>query len=137
VLKAYADENVSFAVVQSLRKRGMDVITVSDRNRQGADDASLLAESLANQRILLTNDQDFLSLAASAASQRVEFAPIFYWPQQQRRVGVLVNRIIATIHGVDWLSRVESGRNRASDRPQSRSDGPIKALGKETRASRA
>jgi hypothetical protein len=109
VLKAYADENVAHAVVQALRKRGMDVVTVSDRARRGANDASLLAESLADERILLTNDQDFLALAASAASQHVVFAPIFYWPQQERRVGELVNRIIqeaSQLSYADACSRV-------------------------------
>jgi hypothetical protein len=41
-LKADADENVTNAVVQALRKRGMDVVTVSDRGREAADDRSLL-----------------------------------------------------------------------------------------------
>lgn len=102
MLNAYADENVANAVVQALRKRGMDVVTVSDRVRRGTDDASLLAESLADGRLLLTNDQDFLALAADAAVQQAVFAPIFYWPQQKRRVGDLVNRIIQEASQVSY-----------------------------------
>lgn len=47
MLNAYADENVTNvtnAVVQALRKRGMDVVTVSDRGHEGGDDAWLLAD---------------------------------------------------------------------------------------------
>ena len=94
MLKAYADENVTNAVVQALRKRGMDVVTVSERRLQGAQDVSLLAEALSAERVLLTNDQDFLALAAEAATRQARFAPIFYWPQQQRRVSELVSKII-------------------------------------------
>jgi hypothetical protein len=102
VLKAYADENVTNAVVQALRTRGMNVATVSDRGREGTDDAALFAEALADERVLLTNDQDFLALAADAASRREVFAPIFYWPQQQRRVGELVNRMIQEANQVSY-----------------------------------
>ena len=52
------------------------------------------AETLAAERVLLTNDQDFLALAAEAATRQARFAPIFYWPQQQRRVSELVSKII-------------------------------------------
>lgn len=41
MLKAYADENVSHAVVQSLRKRGMHVATVSDRDRLAVNAAGV------------------------------------------------------------------------------------------------
>ena len=102
MLDVYADENVTNAVVQALRKRGMDVVTVSDRGREGTDDALLLAEALADERVLLTNDQDFLALAAEAAARRDTFAPIFYWPQQQRRVGELVNRMIQEVSQISY-----------------------------------
>lgn len=94
MLKAYADENVANAVVQALRKRGMDIITVSEQGRRGIGDARLLAEALSDERVLLTNDQDFLTLAAEAAARQIVFAPIFYWPQQTRSVRELVTGII-------------------------------------------
>jgi len=94
VLKAYADEHVVHAVVQALRTRGMDVVTVQDCGRRGVDDATLLVEALQQQRVLLTNDQDFLALAADCAGRGEVFAPIFFWPQQRRAVGEIVRRII-------------------------------------------
>jgi len=59
VLPGYTDVHVVFVIVQALRRRGMDVVTAQDRGRQEADDAELLAEALADQRVMLTNDTDF------------------------------------------------------------------------------
>ncbi len=67
MLKVYADEHVIAPLVEALRKRGMDVVTVQERGREGADDTELLAEALHEQRIMLTNDQDFLVLACKSA----------------------------------------------------------------------
>ena len=46
MLKVYADEHVIAPLVEALRKRGMDVVTVQERGREGANDAELLAEAL-------------------------------------------------------------------------------------------
>ncbi len=102
MLKAYADEHVVFAIVQALRTRGMDVVTVQDREREGTDDSLLLAEALQDQRIILTNDQDFLALASELAGRGETFAPIFYWPQQKRSVGEILRRIIRDASREDY-----------------------------------
>jgi hypothetical protein len=94
VLRAYADEHVHAAIVQALRARGMDVVTVQDHGREGTDDAELLAEALGDERVMLTNDTDFLSLAAEYARRAEAFAPVLFWPQQGRRVGEIVRRIL-------------------------------------------
>jgi len=94
VLRAYADEHVPSAVVQALRLRGMDVVFVQDRQGEGTDDADVLAESLRDRRILLTNDTDFLVLAAQLSKRNEPFAPVFFWPQKRRRVGEIVRRIL-------------------------------------------
>ncbi len=94
MLRGLADEHVVFAIVQALRRRGMDVVTVQDQGREGADDADLLADALREQRAMLTNDADFLVLAATCASRGETFAPIFFWPQKQRRVGDVVRAVV-------------------------------------------
>jgi predicted nuclease of predicted toxin-antitoxin system len=80
MLKGYADEHVVFGLVQALRQRGMDVVRVQDRGREQADDAALLNEALADGRVMLTNDTDFLALAAERAARQEKCAPIFFWP---------------------------------------------------------
>lgn len=100
MLKGYADEHVVLALVEALRRRGMDVVRVQDRGRHEADDADLLDEALSDERVMLTNDTDFLRLAAERTTAQQHFAPIFFWPQQRRAVGRLVGSIIreATRH---------------------------------------
>ncbi|MBC8115288.1 MAG: DUF5615 family PIN-like protein [Candidatus Saccharimonas sp.] len=102
MLKAYADENVIAPLVEALRRRGMDVITVQERGRREADDAELLGEALLDERLMLTNDTDFLAIAADRASRSESFAPIVYWPQQQRRIGDLVQSLIALASNRDY-----------------------------------
>lgn len=94
MLSGYADEHVWSALVEGLRRRGMDVVTVQERQGEGTDDPDVLAEALREERILMTNDHDFLALASRSAASGEAFAPIFYWPQQRRRVGDLVRSII-------------------------------------------
>ena len=53
-------------------------MTAADRGQQEADDAELLADALANQHVMLTNDTDFLALAAEHACRGEVFAPIFF-----------------------------------------------------------
>lgn len=94
MLKALADEHVHHAIVQALRRRGVDVVTVQDRGQRGAEDIVLLRQALQEQRVMLTNDHHFLGLAAQCAAKQEVFAPIFYWQQQRRTVGEMVRRII-------------------------------------------
>jgi hypothetical protein len=104
VLRGYADEHVAFPIVQALRARGMDVVTVQDRGREGADDAELLTDALSDERVMLTNDTDFLALAAEYAARGVAFAPVFFWPQQRRRIGEIVRRIIRQASGLHYAT---------------------------------
>ncbi len=104
MLKAYTDEHVVFGLVQALRQRGMDVVRVQDRGRAQADDADLLDESLHDERIMLTNDTDFLILAAQRTEHQQRFAPIFFWPQQRRSIGQLIRNIIREASRSDYDS---------------------------------
>lgn len=94
MLRALADEHVTYALVNGLRTRGMDVVTVQDLGRRSDDDPLLLDWALQHERILLTNDQDFLAIAAERGARLETFAPIFYWPQQQRAVADLLRKIL-------------------------------------------
>ncbi|HUT92784.1 MAG TPA: DUF5615 family PIN-like protein [Thermoguttaceae bacterium] len=105
MLRAYADENVIFAVVEALRRRGMDVVTVRDRGRLGASDSELLDEAFDLRRVVLTNDTDFLVLARDRGSRGESFAPVFFWPQRRREsVGDLANRILNEASGHDYAA---------------------------------
>jgi hypothetical protein len=104
MLKGYADEHVALALVEALRRRGMDVVRVQDRGREETEDSELLDEALADERAMLTNDIDFLRLAAERAAEQERFAPIFFWPQQRRAIGQLVRGIIREASRHDYQS---------------------------------
>ena len=94
MLKAFADEHVPQVIVRALQARGMDVASVIESGRQGTADEILLDLALSEDRVMLTCDADFLRLAANRHATGVEFAPIFFWPQQQRSVGQVVRAVI-------------------------------------------
>jgi len=53
---------------------------------------------------MLTNDQDFLALAAERAASGQTFAPVFFWPQQRRSVGHVVRAVIREASRDDYES---------------------------------
>lgn len=56
------DENISRTVIQALRDRGHDVLTVKESMR-GAGDEEILERAQADKRLLVTQDKDFGELA--------------------------------------------------------------------------
>ncbi|GEM_PF-229568 len=58
-----ADENIHPAVVEALRGRGLDVVTVADVGLVGHGDREVLASAHAGGRAVLTHDSDFGTLA--------------------------------------------------------------------------
>jgi len=61
-MRMLANENVSRAVIQELRRRGHDVLSVKEAMR-GVADAAILARAQAEQRIVVTHDKGFGELA--------------------------------------------------------------------------
>lgn len=57
------DENISRAMLSSLREAGFDVLDVIEQGWGGQDDSSLLAAAHDQQRIVVTHDRDFGTLA--------------------------------------------------------------------------
>ena len=59
----FTDENIHPAVLQFLRSQGFDVRDVKERGRVGTPDDELLRLAGAEQRVFVTHDRDFGSLA--------------------------------------------------------------------------
>ena len=104
MLKALADEHVHPGLVAGLRRRNMDVVTVQELGLDGTDDFELLTLAYREQRVMLTSDTDFLALAMQCRSSSEPFAPIFYWPQQQRTIGEVLRAIIRECSHDDFES---------------------------------
>lgn len=76
-VRFYTDEHVGRAVVNGLRQRGVDVLTVQEAGTLGASDEEHLARARTEGRVIFTQDDDFLRLYAA----EVEHAGIVYAPQ--------------------------------------------------------
>ena len=76
-VRYYVDEHVADAIVQGLRHRGVDVMTVTEVGMRGRDDPSQLEFALDLGRVIFTQDRDFLRLAAGGTSH----AGVVYAPQ--------------------------------------------------------
>ena len=63
-IKLYLDEHVSRAVAKGLRQRGVDALTVPEAGLIGASDEEHLARAFREGRVIFTQDDDFLRLAA-------------------------------------------------------------------------
>lgn len=76
-IRYYMDEHVSKAVIRGLRHRGVDVLSVAEADKLGAKDHEHLNFALAECRVIFTQDDDFLQLAATGHAH----AGIVYAPQ--------------------------------------------------------
>lgn len=95
-IKFYADEQVSKAVVQGLRQRGVDVLTAREANMLGASDEEHLKLARAEGRVIFTQDDDFLRLRAVSA----DHAGIVYAPQQ-RSIGRIIRGLMLIYQVLD------------------------------------
>lgn len=81
-------------------------MTPADAGLRGAPDAEYLARCLQEKRILLTNDDDFLTLNAAGHLH----AGIAYWEQGTRSIGhvILVLQLMYELYQAeDMIGRVE------------------------------
>lgn len=93
-VRFYTDEHVSRAVIRGLRNRGIDVLTVHDADMLGASDEDHLALARRENRVLFTQDADFLRIATSG----VDHAGIVY-ASQRTSIGRII-RGLSLIHQV-------------------------------------
>lgn len=91
-VRFYTDEHVSRAVVRALRARGADVQTVAEADLLGATDAQHLAHASREGRVLFTQDDDFLRLAASHPHAGIVYA------SQRTPVGEVVRGLTLVFH---------------------------------------
>lgn len=63
-IRFYLDEHVAKAVRDGLRSRGVDVVSTQEAGQAGVADREQLAHALEQGRVLVTQDNDFLALAA-------------------------------------------------------------------------
>ncbi len=67
-VRFYVDEHIARAVVNGLRRRGIDIVMPGEVDRRGTSDHEQLAFATADGRVIVTKDHDFLRLHAAGVS---------------------------------------------------------------------
>jgi hypothetical protein len=84
-MRFHLDEHVPWAIAAGLRQHGVDVTTTRDAGLEGKDDDDHLAFAIADDRVTVTHDDDFLALHAAGS----QHAGIAYCHQEKYPVGEL------------------------------------------------
>src|SRR5437588_290292 len=104
------DEHVQRPVASGLRSRGVDVLTVQEVGVAGLADDAILDRATSLDRVVFTQDDDFLREANRRQRLGVSFAGVIYVHQRQLSIGHQVNRlelIAKRNEPADLSSRVE------------------------------
>jgi predicted nuclease of predicted toxin-antitoxin system len=89
-LRFHLDENVDPAVADGLRRRGVDITTSQEAGLLQAWDDRQLAFAIAEGRILVTHDEDFLTLAKAG----VPHSGIAYCHSESRSIGQIIAALL-------------------------------------------
>lgn len=85
-IRFHLDENVDPAIADGLRRRGIDVTTSQETGLLHSTDDRQLNFALAECRVLVTHDEDFLS----RAKLNFENAGIAYCHPESRSIGQII-----------------------------------------------
>src|SRR5438045_765221 len=105
-IRFHLDEHVPHAVAEALRRLGIDVTTSTDAGLLGADDLEHFSFGFPEVRVIFTEDDDFLALAA----QGMAHAGLAYCRQNTRSIGQIARglELIWEIYEPDEMrNRVE------------------------------
>ncbi len=89
-IRFHLDEHVHRAIAVGLRSRGIDVTTSADAGLLGADDPEHVAHANASQRVIFTQDADFLRMHSAG----VPHHGIVYCPREGRSIGEIVRGLV-------------------------------------------
>ncbi|MEO1077889.1 MAG: DUF5615 family PIN-like protein [Bacteroidota bacterium] len=104
-VRFYTDEHVPRAVIEGLRHHGADVVSTPEAGMLGKPDAEHLAFALREGRVVYTQDDDFLKLAAAGAAH----AGVAYL-RQGASIGQAVRgllRLHAALSAEEMVGRIE------------------------------
>jgi hypothetical protein len=83
--------HVPMAVTEALRRQGLDILTSQDDETAAQDDEVLLARATELGRVLFSQDQDFLRIAAEWQRAGRPFVGILFAVQQGVSLGRLAD----------------------------------------------
>jgi uncharacterized protein (DUF433 family)/predicted nuclease of predicted toxin-antitoxin system len=87
-IKIYADESVSVAITEGLKRRGIKAFSARDLGKLGLTDEEQLKTAVQNQAVIFTHDVDFIRIAT-----RKNHPGIIYVHQQKMAIGECIKRL--------------------------------------------
>ncbi|MFB2839252.1 DUF5615 family PIN-like protein [Floridanema evergladense] len=109
-LALYMDENVARQITTGLRQRNVEVLTVQEDGLTSFPDPIILDRATELQRLLFTQDQDFLAEANRRQAEEINFSGIVYARKSIISIGVCVRdlELIAKVCELeDFANRVQ------------------------------
>lgn len=89
-IRFHLDEHCAAAIAAGLRRRGVEVSTTADAGLCGAEDDDQLAYVVAQQRMIFTEDDDFLRIHAAGTPH----PGIAYCKPQTRSIGQIIRGLL-------------------------------------------
>ncbi|MEP7292955.1 MAG: DUF5615 family PIN-like protein [Chloroflexota bacterium] len=104
-LRFYLDENIANAVADGLRTRHIQVLTTPEAEHMGWSDEEHLVFALEQNYVLVTQDDDLLTLA-----RKTEHAGIAYYKPRTRSVKEILHGLFALYENVSQAEMVNQVR---------------------------
>lgn len=111
-LSLYTDVQVPAALTEALRKRSLDVQTSQEDGTRTWADEAILARAVELDRLLLTQDEDFLAIGAEWQRIGREFPGVFF-----ARQGLPIGRLTRDLELYLSCCTAEELRNRVIHLP--------------------
>jgi hypothetical protein len=100
-LRLYMDVHVPAAIAAGLRRRGIDVLTSQEDGTRRAGDDPLLERAQQLGRTFVTQDKDFLRIAAQQQAAGLEFNGLVFAPQDELAIGRYIDDLELIAHCYD------------------------------------
>ncbi|HKZ49399.1 MAG TPA: DUF5615 family PIN-like protein [Candidatus Nanoarchaeia archaeon] len=103
----YCDESVDIAVVEALKRRGINATSARDEGKLGLADEEQLKFAVQKKAVILTHDPDFLRLVVKKVLQHWG---IFFAEKRKLSIGTIVRKIelfASTARADDLKNRIE------------------------------
>jgi predicted nuclease of predicted toxin-antitoxin system len=96
-IRFYFDQHVPIAVAQGLQRRGIDVLTAQAANTCGEPDLMHLERATQERRVIVTFDDDFLTIVASG----VRHCGLVFCHAKKYSVGELIRALLLVYEVLD------------------------------------
>lgn len=109
-ISLYMDEHVPRAITLGLRLRGVNVLRVQEDGRMNTDDSLLLDRATELNRVVYSQDDDFLIEAQRRQKAGIPFAGVIYAHQLRVTIGTCIRDlelIAKTCDPEDMANHVE------------------------------